>query len=57
MKYDFFMIHFGLIIKEILSQNIDIKYDMIEISFNLLNDFNYYLSKCDIILDKGKCIE
>ena len=46
-----------LIIKDFLSQNIDIKYDMTETSFNLLNDFNYYhLSKCDMILDKkGKC--
>ena len=47
-----------LIIKDFLSQNIDIKYDMTETSLNLLNDLKYYyaLSKCDMIYDnKGKC--
>ena len=45
------------IIKDFLSQEIDIEYDLTETSFNLLKDLNYYtISKCDMILDnKGKC--
>ena len=46
-----------LIIKDFRSQEIDIKYDMSETSFNLLKDLNYYtLAECDMIFDnKGKC--
>ena len=45
------------IIKDFRSERIDIRYDMSEASFNLLNDMQYYVvSKCDLILDDyGKC--
>jgi hypothetical protein len=44
-------------IKDFLSEDIDINYDLTETSINLFNDLNYYsLSHCDMILDdKGKC--
>jgi len=45
------------IIKDFRNENIDIRYDMSEASFNLLNDMKYYVvSKCDLIFDDyGKC--
>ena len=45
------------IIKDFRNEKIDIRYDMSEASFNLLNDMKYYVvSKCDLILDDyGKC--
>ena len=45
------------IIKDFRNENIDIRYDMSESSFNLLNDIKYYVvSKCDLIFDDyGKC--
>ena len=45
------------IIKDFRNEEIDIRFDMTETSFHLLNDLNYYtLSECDILLDeKGKC--
>ena len=45
------------IIKDFLSNKIDIENDMSETSFNLLNDMNYYtVSKCDLDYDDyGKC--
>lgn len=45
------------IIKDFRNEEIDIREDMTETSFNLLNDLNYYsLSLCDMIFDnKGKC--
>lgn len=45
------------LIKDFRNVNIDIRYDMSETSFNLLNDMQYYVvSKCDLIFDDyGKC--
>ena len=45
------------IIKDFRNENIDIRYDMSETSFNLLNDMKYYVvSKCDLIFDDyNKC--
>jgi len=45
------------IIKDFLSNKINIEYDMSETSFNLFNDMNYYkVSKCDLDYDDyGKC--
>ena len=45
------------IIKDFLSNKIDIENDMSETSFNLFNDMNYYtVSKCDLDYDDyGKC--
>ena len=44
-------------IKDFRNANIDIRYDMSEVSFNLLNDMKYYVvSKCDLLFDDyGKC--
>ena len=40
------------LIKDFRNVNIDIRYDMSEASFNLLNDMEYYVvSKCDLISD------